>query len=218
MFSSAYSTRQILFAICPIAFILSVIYIIFQPGFLTFSQASLFSTNTTIPSALPREAYVTFLSSSSRHYFTSARLLLFALQHDPLTSDPYRPFIVLATPSVPRAYTQQLAAEGAVVVVKPTIEGLPSDPTNPRWRDVYAKLHVFNMTQFDRVVFYDADHLVLRPVESIWDAPGAEAPHGLAALGSGEGGYVAESDYFLAGFFVARPGQELMRGLMAERG
>ncbi|KIR59690.1 hypothetical protein I314_04686 [Cryptococcus bacillisporus CA1873] len=89
--------------------------------------------------------------------------------------------------------------------------------TNPRWKDVYTKLWIFNLTSYDRLVYYDADHLVLRSVDSIWEAENSWPESGLAALGSGDGGHVEDSDYFLAGFFIAIPKKEIMEGPLAEK-
>ncbi|KIR38854.1 hypothetical protein I307_01559 [Cryptococcus deuterogattii 99/473] len=200
------------------SFFFSVLYYALSPSpLLPFDTLSAPSPEPNKPNGTPREAYVTFLSNEDPYYFASARLLVFALQHDPLTADPSRPVIVLTTPSVPASYSRKLEAEGAIVIEKPPITSLPMVQTNPRWKDVYTKLWIFNLTSYDRLVYYDADHLVLRPVDSIWEAENSWPEGGLAALGSGDGGYVEDSDYFLAGFFIAIPKGEIMEGLLAEK-
>lgn len=103
------------------------------------------------------------------------------------------------------------------MIEKPLITSLPMVQTNPRWKDVYTKLWIFNLTSYDRLVYYDADHLVLRSVDSIWEAENSWPESGLAALGSGDGGHVEDSDYFLAGFFIAIPKKEIMEGPLAEK-
>lgn len=200
------------------SFFFSILYYALSPSpLLPFDTLSPSNPEPNKPNGTPREAYVTFLSNEDPYYFASARLLVFALQHDPLTADPSRPVIVLTTPSVPASYSRKLEAEGAIVIEKPLITSLPMVQTNPRWKDVYTKLWIFNLTSYDRLVYYDADHLVLRPVDSIWEAENSWPESGLAALGSGDGGYVEDSGYFLAGFFIAIPKEEIMDGLLAEK-
>ncbi|KIR54046.1 hypothetical protein I315_03670 [Cryptococcus gattii Ru294] len=200
------------------SFFFSILYYALSPSpLLPFDTLSPSNPEPNKPNGTPREAYVTFLSNEDPYYFASARLLVFALQHDPLTADPSRPVIVLTTPSVPASYSRKLEAEGAIVIEKPLITSLPMVQMNPRWKDVYTKLWIFNLTSYDRLVYYDADHLVLRPVDSIWEAENSWPESGLAALGSGDGGYVEDSDYFLAGFFIAIPKEEIMDGLLAEK-
>ena len=41
------------------------------------------------------------------------------------------------------------------------------------YRDCMAKLYVFNLTEFDRVIFLDSDSLVLRPLDALFDLPDA---------------------------------------------
>ena len=51
----------------------------------------------------------------------------------------------------------------------PTFEG------SERFRHTYAKLHVFNLTAYERVVFVDADAVVLRDVGALFLRSGASA-------------------------------------------
>lgn len=74
-----------------------------------------------------------------------------------------------------------------------------------------TKLHLFRLTQYSKVIFLDADTLVLRPLSHLFDAPHAFS----AAPDSGW------PDAFNSGFMVATPSEETFEGLgdmMAERG
>lgn len=132
------------------SFFFSILYYALSPSpLLPFDTLSPSNPEPNKPNGTPREAYVTFLSNEDPYYFASARLFVFALQHDPLTTDPSRPVIVLTTPSVPASYSRKFEAEGAIVIEKPLITSLPMMQTNPRLKDVYTKLWIFNLTSYD---------------------------------------------------------------------
>ncbi|WVQ78826.1 hypothetical protein IAT38_000917 [Cryptococcus sp. DSM 104549] len=168
----------------------------------------------TLPLQRP-EVYMTFLASDDiPEYFTSTRVLLYSLAHSPATSDPSRPFFVHVTPRTPSSWIAQLEAEGAHIVHTPLVEGLPSTPTEPRYADCYTKLAMWNMTQFSRILFFDADHLVLKPMQEVWDDPAGKALDGVAALGASSVGYLHHVNYFSAGFMMVRPDAEGYEGLL----
>ncbi|BGP14989.1 hypothetical protein JCM10213_007207 [Rhodosporidiobolus nylandii] len=74
-----------------------------------------------------------------------------------------------------------------------------------------TKLHLFRLTQYDKILFLDADTLVLQPLSHLFDldVPFAAAP---------DQGW---PDAFNSGVFLARPSNETfekLRGMMRERG
>lgn len=81
-------------------------------------------------------------------------------------------------------------------------------------RDLAAsltKLHLFRLTQYAKVIFLDADTLVLRPLSPLFDDP-----HPLSA--APDSGW---PDAFNSGMMVAKPSEETFAGLikmMGERG
>ncbi|OCK82304.1 glycosyltransferase family 8 protein [Lepidopterella palustris CBS 459.81] len=142
----------------------------------------------------PRYAYATFLGprtvdassleadsnldAASDPYFTSVRLLTYQLLHSPKTQThvkPRIPFLVLTLPSVPKHQLSILEAEGATIV---QIEPLDLPKTfdqslilNSRFRDVLSKLRLWQLTDYDRVLFIDADTILLSPLDSLFTDP-----------------------------------------------
>ncbi|WVQ78831.1 hypothetical protein IAT38_000922 [Cryptococcus sp. DSM 104549] len=180
------------------------------------------------------EAYVTFLSSiSDPWYLTSTRLLLYQLRHSPPTSSP-RPFVVITTSQIPASTEAQLRREGAVVKRVELLDGFPvptgiAGERNHHWKDQYTKLHIFNLTEFDRVLYLDNDMLLLQPLDSVWDAPEAQAE--LAGVGERSkkeavesdarvmtGVEAKERDYLNAGFMLLKPSEERFEELRGVRG
>ncbi|WWD16410.1 hypothetical protein CI109_100836 [Kwoniella shandongensis] len=166
------------------------------------------------------EVYMTLLSSpDTPEYYLSTRLLLYSLKHDPLTrDDTKRSFVVHVTPRTPHAWIETLRSEGAFIISTPLVKGLPTSPTEARYEDVYTKLAMWNMTQFSRILFLDADHLVVKSLEGIWGDEAGWEESGFAALGASSSGYLEKADYFSAGFMMLRPNETTYEELLEVRG
>ncbi|WVR03720.1 hypothetical protein IAU60_000715 [Kwoniella sp. DSM 27419] len=193
----------------------------------------------TTPADKP-EAYVTFLSSvTDSHYLLSTRLLIHKLLHDPLTADtstPRRDVVVLTTLQIGSDVEDVLVGDGAKVRRVDLLDGFPVPESirgeeNHHWKDQYTKLHLFNMTDYSRVLYLDNDVLLLKSLEPIWSAPGSELVHGLAGVGERRKDEVVESDkrvepssgdeersYLNAGFMLLRPDRQLFDTLREVRG
>lgn len=83
------------------------------------------------------------------------------------------PRVVMVTPDVSDAVTHQLAASGwqprpVAPIQNPHVDG---ELLFPRFSLSFTKLRVFDLTEFDRVVFLDADTLVLRNVDHLFNRP-----------------------------------------------
>ena len=132
-----------------------------------------------------KEAYVTLLAPANPHpwtegkpdyYFEACKVKAHRLLRDTTTRDPFnRPFIVLVTPNVPNRQIEILESHGAQVKRVPTIDPPPGtvdlSRINPRYRDQFTKLHVWNMTEYNRIAYFDADTLIIRPIHEIFDTP-----------------------------------------------
>jgi alpha-N-acetylglucosamine transferase len=132
-----------------------------------------------------KEAYVTLLTPAHPHpwsegkpdyYFEAAKIKAHRILRNTTTRDPHnRPFIVLVTEAVPAKQIEILEDHGAIVRRVSTIEPPPGtvdlSRINPRYRDQFTKLHVWNMTEYNRIAFFDADTLPIRAVDSIFDTP-----------------------------------------------
>lgn len=112
-----------------------------------------------------RGAYVSLLSTAD--YLPGALVLHASL----MRTAPAHPFLLLLTPSIPAAVKAQLSRHGidCQLITDPVIR--PGKASEPRWSGTFSKLLVFGLTGFERVVFLDADMLVLRNLDELFARP-----------------------------------------------
>lgn len=132
-----------------------------------------------------RYAYATLLTKNddadpyddeSDWYFQMVRTLIFKLIHDPKTkSEPVIPFIVLVTKDYELRKRRRLEAYGAEVREIKSIDVDWIEPLLPRWHSVMDKLRLFQMTEFEKILFIDADHMILRRLDGVFDSVNATA-------------------------------------------
>ena len=128
------------------------------------------------------EKYVTLLAPSTPHpwdegrvdaYWETATIMAHRLLHHRETKDPLgRGFIVLATHDVKPKQIKILRDLGADVKV---VDSLPP-PSNvnttsmrPKWKDQFTKLLMWNMTEYTRIVYIDADSMIIKPISELFD-------------------------------------------------
>jgi alpha-N-acetylglucosamine transferase len=108
-------------------------------------------------------------------YFTSIRLLNYQLQYDKDTrSSMHIPFIVLATSEVQSWKLEQLSNEGAIVIGVEPLTSSWLQPGVERWKDVMAKLRLFTLTNYDLIMFLDADTFIISPLDGAFSDPAAQ--------------------------------------------
>jgi hypothetical protein len=111
----------------------------------------------------------------STNYFTAARILTYQLLHAPETRSRIGiPFLVLVTSSVPQLQRDRLAKDGATII---PVDSLHTDwviPQVSRWADVMAKLRLWQLTQYSKILFLDADSIVNALMDDIFDDPAAQ--------------------------------------------
>ncbi|KAG9234565.1 nucleotide-diphospho-sugar transferase [Amylocarpus encephaloides] len=167
-------------------------------------------------------------------YFRSIRVLNYQLQHDRKTRTRQSvPFLVLVTPEVASWKREQLSQEGATVVPVKKIDSSWTSPGSKRWQDVMVKLRLFELVEFDRILFLDADTFLLKSLDGVFRDRAARPRRTLHAekIKSDEGAlpndylFATNSEvmnvmhsypavpmsYFNAGFFVLRPSKELYK-------
>lgn len=116
-------------------------------------------------------------------YFLSVRLLNWQILHSPKTRtliEPAPPFLVLALPSIPKSQRKVLESEGATIAIIEPLE-LPDAfdldyISTSRFRDVLAKLRLWQLTEYDKILYLDADSFLLAPLDDIFTAPGISEP------------------------------------------
>jgi alpha-N-acetylglucosamine transferase len=187
-------------------------------------------------------AIATMLSGAREDYFIGTRLLTFQLLHANETRCKRRiPFLVLVTSTVSQEQRHRLTSDGAQVV------SVPDFPLNwwiktgvGRWKDVFTKLRLWEMVEYDRILFMDADTLLTGPVDDIFDEaivkrprvshklnPGikkdeAQLPAQFVFAARSDNAKTGERDHpfpplpssvFSAGFWVMAPSTEMFRYL-----
>ncbi|KAL2064274.1 hypothetical protein VTL71DRAFT_4768 [Oculimacula yallundae] len=105
------------------------------------------------------------------HYLTSTRILNYQLNHSKKTrSRKGIPFLVVVTPDIIPWKRNLLEREGATVIFAERI--LPGtdwiEPMNERWKDVMLKLRLFELVDYDKILFLDADTYLLKPMDKIF--------------------------------------------------
>jgi len=179
----------------------------------------------------PRRAYATFLCSrqeteSYDDYFVATRVLTYQLLHDPETRTNLNiPLVVIVPPHIPNWKRNRLREDGADVVEVQDVESA-SDwvvPGNERYRDQFTKLRIFELVQYDQILYIDSDTLLVRCLDGIWNETVVgthlttklsggllddlgELPNSYSIIGVSDSGI---KDYMNGGFFMLHPNIEL---------
>ncbi|GAB4820707.1 hypothetical protein N2152v2_007753 [Parachlorella kessleri] len=165
-------------------------------------------------------AYVTLLTKDN--YLPGVQALLRSVR---LVGGSY-PFIVLYTKGVSQSAVDALRQEGCVMQFAEQFQPKGIDHSEYKrslYLECWNKLRMWEMTQFDRLVYLDADMIVCRNIDHLFDLPTG----GFYAVGDCYGGreFAEERDncchftpekvpeYFNAGFYVMTPSLEELRGM-----
>lgn len=156
-----------------------------------------------------KEAYALYLPASNLPgYFEDGVLLtLFGLMVDPELRDPHhRDVVVIVTNQTDPDQVLQIRDTGAKVFHAPyELEHLmPFRETwHEAWRHTFDKLWLWALTDYERVLYLDADTIFNKPIWPVWDEPEARAESGFA---SAEDGHMGDRPgYFNSGFMLLRP-------------
>jgi alpha-N-acetylglucosamine transferase len=171
---------------------------------------------------MTRHAYATLVTNAD--YAMGATALVRSLRLTGTTAE----IVVLHTRGAPQAALEPLAALGAKLV---SVDLLPtSDAFNARHArarlhadapftkggkpafhtplDNFAKLRLWEMEEYERIVFLDADTLVVRPIDRLFAYPEFSAAPNV---------YESLSDFHRlnSGVFVARPSKATFAAMLA---
>jgi len=198
------------------------------------------------PPPPPKHAFATLLAPNSMkgvnqsdiasdNYFLSTRILNYQLKYSNHTRyhDPNVPFLVLCPPGVAENKRRILEEEGAKIVPVERVEADWMHIENKAWGEVMAKLHLFTYTQYERILFIDADVYLIKSLDGIFqdDAAGDfkinqektsredALPENYTFAGivdgvSGSRANPVNINYLNAGFFLIRPDMKLFDYLM----
>lgn len=121
-------------------------------------------------------AIATFLTgqASDDSYFVATRVLTHQLLHAKATKIDSKTvtFIILCSESVPKEQKDTLREDGATIVEVrdvPVNWWIHSGVT--RWKEQFTKLRVFEMTEYKRILFMDADILINGRIDKIFEEP-----------------------------------------------
>jgi alpha-N-acetylglucosamine transferase len=155
------------------------------------------------------------------------------------------PLVVVVTAGIGAEDRALLAADGCLLrevePIRPP-SGLRDSYANARFAEVWTKLAVWRLTEFERLVVLDADMLVTQDMDELFDLaldddeiaachacrcnpnriptyPASWTPAGCAytaVAASGDGAQAVTDPYFNGGTLVLRPDQRIFDDLMAE--
>ncbi|XTZ37529.1 glycosyltransferase family 8 protein [Salmonella enterica] len=97
-----------------------------------------------------------------------------ALQRSLRASDSPWPLEVMVTSSIDEEIRQRLREQGCLVREVPVIgpdPALAHRYANARFAEVWSKLAVWTLTEYQRVAFLDADMLVIKNMDEVFDIP-----------------------------------------------
>ena len=103
-------------------------------------------------------------------YFVATRMLGYQLLHDPVTKNRLdAPLIVMAAPNTSEAKIDRLERDGLTIfrITDPIDPPLYRDYDTKHFIGVWNKLEIWRWTQYDRVIFVDSDHLLIKPLDEI---------------------------------------------------
>ena len=181
----------------------------------------------------------TLLTDQALNRLSSAtRVLGYQLMHDPRSRSPNStPFVVICS-EVSERKRKRLEKDGATVVEVEKISNPYWVKTRQQYEGVMTKLRVFEQEQYEKILYIDADMLIVRPLDDIFSDPGTlitgslgnrssvpdehslPASYMLAAQAqqrSRNHPYppTAKADWFCAGFFVFSPSKMIFEHYMS---
>lgn len=129
-----------------------------------------------------RRAIVTFftgqantegLTDDENVHYQAVRMLGYQIMHQPgIRRQEDYDYVVMVSEDVRQSQRQQLSDDGAVVIVIdyiPVMDWHTEGGMAPIYKHQFMKLRVFQLTQYHRALFLDADMLLTRNIDAIFD-------------------------------------------------
>jgi alpha-N-acetylglucosamine transferase len=110
-------------------------------------------------------------------YFDAVKLLAYQILHRPSTRTKLGiPLLVFVVPHVPESRRAAFRSLGATVIEIDYVRwsGEWIHPRRERWVDQMCKLRIFEQTDYDRILYLDADMLLIKSLDGIWSEPVAD--------------------------------------------
>ena len=119
-------------------------------------------------------AYATFMATRNPSlkdpYFLAIHSLIYRLLWSPRSRTARYPLVVFVADFVTPEQRALLAGAGALVRELSPLEWNPNvDGVQKRWKDLFAKLNMWNEIEFERILFLDADAFPLTKIDEMFD-------------------------------------------------
>ncbi|TGO85482.1 hypothetical protein BPOR_0392g00070 [Botrytis porri] len=137
-------------------------------------------------------AYATFMNTHNPSirdpYFMAVQSLINRVLWRSSSKTHSYPFITFVASYVTQEQRQLLAGAGAIVRELGPLDWNPSrkdladgedKPIYSRWKDTFSKLHMWAQTDFDRILFLDADAFPLEKIDEMFDLVAPKACNAL---------------------------------------
>lgn len=140
----------------------------------TLGSLSKYQAHNYDPNGPPSYTYATFMASRNPSvkdpYFLAIHSLIYRILWSPRSKTRKYPFVVYVSDFVSHEQRQLLAGAGALVR---ELTPLPWNPKNPgvphHWKDLFAKLNIWNETEFSRILFLDADAFPVAMIDDMFE-------------------------------------------------
>lgn len=123
------------------------------------------------PDRAATDAESAALDDADDGYYLGTRVLAYQLLHSRSASPNTTakiPFLVLCTRDVSRRKRDRLKRDGATIVLVEKLQAEWVHAAVERWVDVLAKLRLFQLTEYNKICFIDADTLVTKPIDGVF--------------------------------------------------
>lgn len=119
-------------------------------------------------------AYASFLATRNPSlkdpYFLAIHSLIYRLLWSPRTRSSQHPFVVFVAESVTEEQRALLTGVGALVRELSPLHWEPNVlGVQDRWKDLFAKLNMWKETEFERILFLDADAFPLTNIDEMFN-------------------------------------------------
>ena len=148
-------------------------------------------------------AFVTVLSTNN--YYKGVVALFESLKR---TNTKYNNFVVIVNEDIDEDIINKLNNRGYIVIKKNKISfDFVKNDSYTYWHNTFDKFHVFDLVEFDKIVYLDSDMYIARNIDELFDYP-----H-MSAVIAGKG-YVPEWVEIGSGMMVIVPKENTSLGLI----
>ncbi len=149
-------------------------------------------------------AYVTLLSTNN--YYKGVVALFESLK---LTNPVYNNFVVVVNENIDNTIIDDLKNRGYIVIKKNSIDASKycENTSYKYWINTFDKLNVFELTEFDKILYLDCDLYINKNIDELFSLPN------LSAVISGKE-YVKEWVEMNSGLIVIEPEEGLVNKML----